>query len=83
MYLLFHSSVALIILDLVQDAVFEDTKQLAHWLGKTVCCSKDYPGFIVNRVLMPMINEAFYALYEGVSGHSPLAESIVCKSLLF
>ncbi|GAQ85919.1 3-hydroxy-2-methylbutyryl-CoA dehydrogenase [Klebsormidium nitens] len=49
------------------DAVFEDTKQLAHWLGKTVCCSKDYPGFIVNRVLMPMINEAFYALYEGVA----------------
>lgn len=29
-------------------------------------CSKDYPGFIVNRVLMPMINEAFYCLLEGV-----------------
>jgi 3-hydroxybutyryl-CoA dehydrogenase len=50
----------------VQDQVFEETKQLAHRFGKTVCCSKDYPGFIINRVLMPMINEAFYALYEGV-----------------
>ena len=34
--------------------------------GKTVSFSKDYPGFIVNRILMPMINEAFYALMEGV-----------------
>jgi hypothetical protein len=51
----------------VQGQVFEETKQLAHRFGKTVCCSKDYPGFIINRVLMPMINEAFYALYEGVS----------------
>lgn len=49
-----------------EDAVFETTKALAERFGKTVSCSKDYPGFIVNRVLMPMVNEAFYALMEGV-----------------
>ncbi|KAH7279217.1 hypothetical protein KP509_37G010800 [Ceratopteris richardii] len=49
-----------------EDPVFETTKVLAERLGKTVCCSKDYPGFIVNRIIMPMINEAFYALMEGV-----------------
>lgn len=36
-------------------------------LGKTVICSQDYPGFIVNRILMPLINEAFWALYTGVA----------------
>lgn len=36
-------------------------------MGKTVVCSQDYPGFIVNRILMPMINKAFYALYSGLS----------------
>lgn len=40
---------------------------LAEAVGKTVVTSKDYPGFIVNRVLMPMINEAFRALHEGVA----------------
>ena len=35
--------------------------------GKTVVCSHDYPGFIVNRILMPMINEAFHTLYTGVA----------------
>lgn len=36
-------------------------------LGKTVICSQDYSGFIVNRILIPMINEAFFALYTGVA----------------
>lgn len=36
-------------------------------LGKTVICSQDYSGFIVNRILMPMINEAFFALFTGVA----------------
>eukprot|EP00850_Spirogloea_muscicola_P001523 SM000005S17320 [mRNA] locus=s5:1446052:1446542:+ [translate_table: standard] len=36
-------------------------------LGKTVTYAKDYPGFIVNRILMPMVNEGFYALMEGVA----------------
>lgn len=37
-------------------------------LGKTPCVVNDYPGFVANRILMPMINEAIYALYEGVAG---------------
>jgi 3-hydroxybutyryl-CoA dehydrogenase len=41
---------------------------LAEKLGKTPCVVNDYPGFIANRILMPMINEAVYSLYEGVAG---------------
>lgn len=37
-------------------------------LGKVPCTVNDYPGFIANRILMPMINEAIYSLYEGVAG---------------
>ncbi|MBM4251418.1 MAG: 3-hydroxybutyryl-CoA dehydrogenase [Deltaproteobacteria bacterium] len=40
---------------------------LCHALGKEVSRSQDYPGFVVNRILMPMINEAFCALMEGVA----------------
>ncbi|KAJ0983025.1 hypothetical protein J5N97_011280 [Dioscorea zingiberensis] len=49
------------------DEVYVTIKSLAERLGKTVICSQDYPGFIVNRILMPMINEAFYTLYTGVA----------------
>ncbi len=45
---------------------FETTKGLVDRLGKTMAVSEDFPAFIVNRVLMPMINEAIYTLYEGV-----------------
>jgi 3-hydroxybutyryl-CoA dehydrogenase len=48
------------------DAVFEASKAFALKLGKTLTVSEDFPGFIVNRVLMPMINEAIYTLHEGV-----------------
>ena len=41
---------------------------LAKQLGKVPCVVNDYPGFIANRILMPMINEAIYSLYEGVAG---------------
>lgn len=41
---------------------------LSRQLGKTPCTVNDYPGFIANRILMPMINEAIYSLYEGVAG---------------
>ena len=41
---------------------------LSHKLGKIPCVVNDYPGFIANRILMPMINEAIYSLYEGVAG---------------
>lgn len=41
---------------------------LSRLLGKVPCIVNDYPGFIANRILMPMINEAIYSLYEGVAG---------------
>ncbi|XWS10016.1 hypothetical protein CRYUN_Cryun39dG0039400 [Craigia yunnanensis] len=49
------------------DETFHATKALAERFGKTVICSQDYSGFIVNRSLMPMINEAFFTLYTGVA----------------
>jgi 3-hydroxybutyryl-CoA dehydrogenase len=48
------------------DETWQATKALAEKMGKTTTVSKDYPGFLANRILMPMINEAFYALMEGV-----------------
>jgi 3-hydroxybutyryl-CoA dehydrogenase len=41
---------------------------LSKQLGKTPCVVNDYPGFIANKILMPMINEAIYCLYEGIAG---------------
>jgi 3-hydroxybutyryl-CoA dehydrogenase len=41
---------------------------LSKQLGKVPCTVNDYPGFIANRILMPMINEAIYSLFEGVAG---------------
>lgn len=49
------------------DATFQTVAALVEELGKTMAISQDYPGFIVNRILMPMINEAIFALYEGVA----------------
>ena len=48
-------------------ATIETTEAVAEKMGKTVVRADDVPGFAVNRILVPMINEAFYALYEGVS----------------
>ncbi len=48
------------------DATFEITKQFIARLGKQIAVSEDFPAFIVNRILLPMINEAIYTLYEGV-----------------
>jgi 3-hydroxybutyryl-CoA dehydrogenase len=48
--------------------VTEAVVALSKDLGKTPVVVNDYPGFIANRILMPMINEAIYALYEGVAG---------------
>ena len=42
--------------------------ELSRQLGKVPCVVNDYPGFIANRILMPMINEAIYSLHEGVAG---------------
>src|SRR6201990_987850 len=48
------------------DGPFEATKQFVAKLGKQIAVSEDFPAFIVNRILLPMINEAIYTLYEGV-----------------
>ena len=49
------------------DATYQTIKELSEKLGKTPLDCQDYPGFVSNRVLMPMINEAIYALFEGVA----------------
>ncbi len=48
------------------DATFTRTKAFVETLHKTVAVSEDFPAFMVNRILLPMINEAVYTLYEGV-----------------
>jgi 3-hydroxybutyryl-CoA dehydrogenase len=48
------------------DATFETSKAFVTTLHKTIAVSEDFPAFIVNRILLPMINEAIYTLYEGV-----------------
>ena len=50
------------------DDTLTTVDDLAKQMGKTTILAKDYAGFIVNRILLPMINEAIYALYEGVGG---------------
>lgn len=50
------------------DKVTADIMALAEKLGKVPVEVNDYPGFVANRILMPMINEAIYSLYEGVAG---------------
>jgi 3-hydroxybutyryl-CoA dehydrogenase len=49
-----------------EDGTFETIKQFVQNLGKKVAVAEDFPAFIVNRILLPMINEAIYTLYEGV-----------------
>jgi 3-hydroxybutyryl-CoA dehydrogenase len=48
------------------DTTFEATKNFIAKLGKQIAVAEDFPAFIVNRILLPMINEAIYTLYEGV-----------------
>jgi 3-hydroxybutyryl-CoA dehydrogenase len=48
------------------DKTFDASKEFVSKLGKQVAVSEDFPAFIVNRILLPMINEAIYTLYEGV-----------------
>ena len=49
-----------------EDATFGRAREFVESLGKTIAVSEDFPAFMVNRVLLPMINEAVYTLYEGV-----------------
>jgi 3-hydroxybutyryl-CoA dehydrogenase len=48
------------------DETYRRTRTLAEGMGKTCVTSRDFPGFIVNRILIPMLNEAVYALMEGL-----------------
>lgn len=59
------------------DATYQAVEQLAGKMGKTPVESGDFPGFVSNRVLMPMINEAIYCVYEGVA--KPEAVDAVMK----
>ena len=47
------------------DETYQSSNELVQRIGKTSALSEDFPAFIVNRVLLPMINEAVFALYEG------------------
>jgi 3-hydroxybutyryl-CoA dehydrogenase len=49
-----------------EDTVFATARRFVDSLGKKTTVSEDFPAFIVNRILLPMINEAIYTLYEGV-----------------
>ena len=49
------------------DETYAETKALAEKMGKVTVLSRDFPGFIVNRILIPMLNEACYALQEGIA----------------
>jgi 3-hydroxybutyryl-CoA dehydrogenase len=49
------------------DETFDQAQKFVAKLGKTIVVSQDAPGFIINRILMPMINEAIYTLYEGIA----------------
>lgn len=58
------------------EPTFQAIKNLAQKLGKISAVSEDFPAFIVNRILVPMINEAVYALYEGVGSVSAIDTSM-------
>lgn len=58
------------------EATFAACKEVVDRLGKTAASAEDFPAFIVNRILMPMINEAVYTLYEGVGNVRSIDESM-------
>lgn len=55
---------------------YDACKQVVDKLGKTAASAEDFPAFIVNRILMPMINEAVYTLYEGVGNVQSIDSSM-------
>jgi 3-hydroxybutyryl-CoA dehydrogenase len=57
-------------------ATWESLHEVVARLGKTAASAEDFPAFIVNRILMPMINEAVYTLYEGVGSVKSIDESL-------
>ncbi len=58
------------------EPTFSACKTVVDRLGKTAASAEDFPAFIVNRILMPMINEAVYTLYEGVGSVKSIDESL-------
>ncbi len=58
------------------DATYKSLLQVVEKLGKTPASAEDFPAFIVNRILMPMINEAVYTLYEGVGSVQSIDRSL-------
>ena len=58
------------------DETFASAEALVEKLGKSAAVSEDYPAFIVNRILLPMINEATFALYEGVGSIESIDEAM-------
>ena len=58
------------------DQTFQSVKACAEKMGKTFITARDYPGFAVNRILMPMINEACYALFEGVAAAEDIDQAM-------
>ena len=58
------------------EATYETCRQVVEGLGKTAASAEDFPAFIVNHILMPMINEAVYTLYEGVGSVQAIDKSM-------
>lgn len=58
------------------EPTYDACKSVVDRLGKTTASAEDFPGFIVNRILMPMINEAVYTLYEGVGSVLSIDQSM-------
>ncbi|QBF30042.1 3-hydroxybutyryl-CoA dehydrogenase [Thalassococcus sp. S3] len=58
------------------EKTFKDCRDVVERLGKTAASAEDFPAFIVNRILMPMINEAVYTLYEGVGSVDSIDKSM-------
>jgi 3-hydroxybutyryl-CoA dehydrogenase len=58
------------------DETFKSVRAVAEKMGKTFIEGRDMPGFVVNRILMPMINEAFFALYEGLADAKSIDEAM-------
>ena len=58
------------------DATYQALRKVVDRLGKTSASAEDFPAFIVNRILMPMINEAVYTLYEGVGSVESIDRSL-------
>ncbi|MFH5773039.1 3-hydroxybutyryl-CoA dehydrogenase [Paracoccus sp. NGMCC 1.201697] len=58
------------------EATYRELADVVHRIGKTAASAEDFPAFIVNRILIPMINEAVYTLYEGVGSVKSIDESM-------